>query len=69
MGSSTGPWSGVVDYADGTGEQTLAVTPNGRFKLEHRYATAGKYVLRVTLTNNAGEIMTERPTCLVVRRR
>ena len=64
-GSNAGPWSGVVDYDDGSGEQELAVMHDGRFKLEHRYATAGKYLLRVTIKNQAGEMVTDRPTCIV----
>jgi hypothetical protein len=68
-GSNAGPWSGFVDYDDGTGERALAVTPDGRFKLEHRYATARKYRVRVTLKNQAGEMVTDRPTCIVSARR
>lgn len=68
-GSRAGPWSGVVDYADGTGEQALAVAPDGRFKLEHCYTADGKYLLRVTLKNQAAEMVTDRPTCIVAPRR
>ena len=67
--SNAGPWSGVVDYDDGSGEQALDVPPDGRFTLEHRYATVRKYLLRVTLKNQAGEMVTDRPTCIVSARR
>ena len=68
-GSNAGPWSGVVDYDDGSGEQALDVPPDGRFTLEHRYATVRKYLLRVTLRNQADEMVTDRPTCIVSVRR
>jgi serine/threonine protein kinase len=65
-GSLSGPWTGEVDYADGSGPQNLAVALDGRFILEHRYKMAGKYELRVTLKNRAGEMVTDRPNCIVV---
>jgi serine/threonine protein kinase len=67
-GLNAGPWSGVVDYDDGSGEHALDVLPGGKIILEHRYMLAGKHVLRVTLENQAGEMVTERPTCIVLAR-
>jgi hypothetical protein len=55
----------MADYADGSGEQTLVVAPDGGFKLQHRYATPGKYILRVTFKNPSGEMVTDRPVCIV----
>jgi len=65
-GAGSGPWSGVVDYADGSGKQALTVTPDGRVRLEHRYRTTGKHLLRVTIRDDAGDTVTDRPTCIVV---
>jgi len=65
-GAGAGPWSGVVDYADGSSEQALPVTPDGRVRLEHRYRTTGKHLLRVTISDEAGDTVTDRPTCIVV---
>jgi hypothetical protein len=64
-GAGPGPWSGVVDYADGSAEQAVAIASNGRFRLEHRYRTAGKHVLRFTVFDDTGGAMTHHATCFV----
>ena len=46
-----GPLTATVDYGDGTGPQTLAVTA-GNVTLNHTYAQAGTYNIVVTATDN-----------------
>ena len=49
------PWTGTVDFGDGTGVQPLAVNSvNKTFTLNHTYAVAGPYTVTVSITDNLG---------------
>jgi serine/threonine protein kinase len=65
-GAGPGPWSGAVDYADGSGAQPVPIGLEGRFRLEHRFRTTGKHIIRVTFVDAAGGSVTNRATCIVV---
>ncbi len=50
------PWTGTVDYGDGTGVQTLAVDSNNKtFNLSHTYGHAGTYTVTVTIKDKDGD--------------
>ena len=46
-------WSATVDYGDGTGSQTLALSGKS-FDLSHKYANSGSYTVTVTVTDDDG---------------
>jgi PKD domain len=46
------PWTGTVNYGDGTGTQSLAVSAVGTFNLAHLYSKAGMFTVTVTITNS-----------------
>jgi len=50
----TGPWSATVDYGDGSGIQSLALSGKG-FTLDHVYGGSGVYTATVTVTDNNGD--------------
>jgi hypothetical protein len=57
-GSFTDPgndtWSATVNYGDGSGVQSLAITTNKSFNLSHTYATQGIYTVTVVVQDNSG---------------
>ncbi len=58
-----GRLSGAVDFGDGSGEQELAVEPDGSFRLHHLYRAPSKYFPRVTIRDEAGHMATGYPIC------
>jgi PKD repeat protein len=50
-----GPWTGTVDYGDGTGVQPLELNSSS-FELSHVYARHGVYTMTVTVTDAAGGV-------------
>ncbi len=57
-GSVTDPggdvWEATVDYGDGSGSQTLVLSPTGSFDLNHTYADDGLYTVTVTVYDGGG---------------
>jgi hypothetical protein len=51
--SGHGPWTGTVNYGDGTAVQPLAITGQS-FTLSHIFETAGTFTTTVTVTDSAG---------------
>ncbi|HSV14025.1 MAG TPA: hypothetical protein VLI90_07175, partial [Tepidisphaeraceae bacterium] len=52
-GTSDGPWTGVVDYGDGSGFVALSVnSANHTFQLSHTWATSGPYTLVVHISDH-----------------
>lgn len=47
-------WSATADYGDGGVPRTLALTPDKRFHLVHRYGKAGRYRVTVSVTDARG---------------
>jgi lysophospholipase L1-like esterase len=47
---STGPWTGTVNYGDGSGSQSLTLNADKTFNLSHVYADNGGYTVTVTVT-------------------
>ena len=48
-----GPWTGSVDFGDGTGSQPLSVDPNAMtFALGHLYSANGTYTVNVSLADS-----------------
>jgi PKD repeat protein len=47
-------WTATVNYGDGSGTQTLALSANKTFSLNHVYAQDGLYTLTVTVTDSDG---------------
>ncbi len=54
-GSFTDPdldtWTGTVNYGDGSGDQTLALSADRSFTLSHPYATEGSYTVTVSVSD------------------
>jgi hypothetical protein len=48
----------VVDFGDGSGNQTIKVNPAHRFLLQHRYQRPGNYRVTITVTDSDGEFDT-----------
>ena len=48
-GPPSGPWTGTVDYGDGSGSQTLAINSNNTFPLSHTYPQVGIYTVTVDI--------------------
>ena len=46
--------SGIVDYGDGSGPQSLPLQPNGSLTLNHVYADNGLYNVNVSVTDGYG---------------
>jgi hypothetical protein len=46
-----GPWTGTVNYGDGSGVKPLMVNGNQTFTLNHNYTMRAVYQVDVTLTN------------------
>jgi uncharacterized delta-60 repeat protein len=52
-GTSDGPWTGTVNYGDGTGDQVLSINSvNHTYQLSHTYTTAGGYTLVVKISDH-----------------
>jgi DNA/RNA endonuclease G (NUC1) len=47
----TDPWTGTVNYGDGSGVQTLALSGRA-FALQHTYAAAGSFTVTVKIADN-----------------
>src|SRR5262249_17648839 len=62
VGSFTDPgldsWYATVDYGDGRGPQWLALGPDNRFTLSHRYTQPGVYHVRVRIFDDDGGVGT-----------
>jgi photosystem II stability/assembly factor-like uncharacterized protein len=58
-------WTATVDYGDGSGEQSLALTPGKTFALSHVYAREGTYAATVRVTDDAGAVGTATTTVTV----
>ncbi len=41
-------WIGTVDYGDGTAAESVSLTPNGTFDLDHTYLLEGSFTVTVT---------------------
>jgi hypothetical protein len=54
ISTGSGPWSGLVDYGDGTPVQTLALAADNTFHLAHAYRTAGDYQAVVRIRGGSG---------------
>ncbi|MHC5540526.1 beta strand repeat-containing protein, partial [Singulisphaera rosea] len=52
--ASNGPWTAIVNYGDGTGNQALAFTSSHAFSLNHVYKNTGSFTTTVTVTNAHG---------------
>ena len=67
-GSFTDPgtdtWSATVDYGDGSGAQTLALSGKN-FGLSHGYADNGSYTVTVTVTDDDGGADSDQVTVTV----
>jgi hypothetical protein len=48
------PWTGVVDYGDGSGPQPLALNADNSFNLSHVYSAPGDFNVTVTVTDKDG---------------
>jgi hypothetical protein len=57
-----GPFTGTVDYGDGTGLQPLALSPAGTFALDHTYTQPGTFTAIVSVTDSAGGVGTASVT-------
>jgi len=57
-------WTATVDYGDGSGPQPLAIQPDGKILLAHRYQRPGIYRLTVTLLDDDGGLSSD--TFLVI---
>jgi subtilase family serine protease len=55
-GSTDGPWTATVDYGDGGGTQMLVLSADKTFALNHPYAAAGTYAIRVRVTDKDGGV-------------
>ena len=53
---STGPWTGTVDYGDGSGEQPLVLNADKSFSLNHIYTDDGSYIARLKVADQDGRI-------------
>ena len=53
-GSGATQWTAAVDYGAGQGAQPLTLADDHSFSLAHRYAVAGAYVAKVTVTAQGG---------------
>lgn len=51
--AGAGPWSGIVNYGDGTGNLPLTLASNKTFNLSHQYLDNGNYTVTVTVTGGA----------------
>jgi PKD domain/Phage tail baseplate hub (GPD)/FG-GAP-like repeat/FG-GAP repeat len=51
---STGPWTGTVDYGDGSREQPLVLNADKSFSLNHLYTDDGVYPVTVRVTDEQG---------------
>lgn len=62
ISSSAGvpPWTGKVDYGDGTLTQTLKVNPDGTFGLTHTYTKSGVFTVTVTLKDGVGKVTVKK---------
>ena len=47
-------WTATVDYGDGSGAHPLALQPDKTFGLSHLYATAGNYIVNVSVSDDHG---------------
>jgi hypothetical protein len=47
-------WTGVVNYGDGSGDQTLELSSSQEFILDHRYASLGDYTVNVAVSDGNG---------------
>ncbi|MFO0978287.1 MAG: LamG-like jellyroll fold domain-containing protein [Planctomycetaceae bacterium] len=47
-------WIANVDYGDGTGSQTLLLNSDHSFLVSHVYSSPGRFVINVTITDEAG---------------
>ena len=50
--------TGIVDYGDGSGPQSLPLQPNGSFTMNHVYADNGVYNVNVSVTDGYGATTT-----------
>ena len=68
-GSFTDPgadtWTATVNYGDGSGVQTLALTPAKTFALAHTYTDNGTYTVTVTVTDDDGAPGSDQVTVTV----
>ena len=53
-GTGATQWTATVDYGCGQGAQPLTLAGDHSFGLAHRYAVAGSYVAKVTVTAQGG---------------
>jgi hypothetical protein len=51
---SGGPFVATVDYGDGTGSQSLALSQDMAFMLAHSYVKSGQYVVNVAVADQFG---------------
>lgn len=51
--SDSTSWTATVDYGDGSGQQSLALSGKS-FVLQHQYATDGTFVITVSITDEQG---------------
>ncbi len=49
-------WDAIVDYGDGTGVRVLQLNTDKSFVLAHIYAADGVYPVRVTLSDDTGDV-------------
>jgi hypothetical protein len=50
------PWTGTVNYGDGSRTSKLALKFNGSFLLKHAYKRKGDFTITLTLTNALGDV-------------
>ena len=66
-GSGATQWTATVDYGCGAGEQPLALAADHSFSLAHRYAVAGTYVAKVTVSRRRRHVGRRLASELAVR--
>lgn len=54
------PWTGEVNYGDGTLTQTLKVNPDGTFRLTHTYTKSGVFTVTVALKDGTGKVTVKK---------
>ncbi len=52
-------WTATVDYGDGTGVQSLALSADKMFTLNHAFADNGVYTVTITVVDDKGDIDTD----------